>query len=85
MWIKTCYVDEFVRIEDSEPSIVEFQDSIPSQIPQHPIDMDEGQTRCISDIFLGQRKMHFLNMTARPLRAVADEQLEQQVRNALAR
>lgn len=31
--VKTCNIDEFVRIEDPEPSIMEFQDPILSQIP----------------------------------------------------
>lgn len=83
--INSCDVDQFVWIKDPESSVVELDDAILSQIPQHPVYMDKGQARCIPDMFLGQRKMHFFDMTSRPLRAVADEQLEQQVSDALTR
>lgn len=45
-------VDQFVRIEDPESSIMELNNTILSQISQHTVDMDGGQARRISDIFL---------------------------------
>lgn len=64
---------------------MELDDPILSQTPEYPVDMDEGQARGISDIFLGQGKVHLFDLAAGPLRAVSDEQFEHQMGNTLTR
>lgn len=78
-------VDQLVGIENSEPPIVEFHDSILPQVAQYSVHVNEGQARRVSDVLLGQGQVHLLDPAPRPLRTVADEQLEEQVCNALAR
>ena len=66
-------IDQLVGIEDTKSPIMELDYPIFSQIPEHPVDMDEGQARGISNVLLGQRKVHLFDLAARPLRAIPDE------------
>jgi hypothetical protein len=78
-------IHQLVGVEDAEAPVAECEDAVRLEIAQHPVDVDPGQARRVSDILLRQRQMHLLDPVAGPLQPIADEQLEDEVSNALAR
>lgn len=64
---------------------MEIDNAIFPQISKHPVNRDKGETCRIVDMFLGERKMHLLDLAAGPLRAVTDEQFQQEMGYALTR
>jgi len=71
--IDSSHIDELIRIQNFEPSIVELDDTFLTQTPQHPVDVDASKTDRVSNVLLGQREMHFFNAVARPSHSIANK------------
>lgn len=74
-----------IRIKYAQATMMELQYAFLAQTAQYTIDVDEGETRRVTEMFLSERQIHFLDPIARPLRATTDEQFQDQAGNALAR
>lgn len=76
-WINAGDVDQFIGIEDAEPSIVELDDAFVTKAGKDTIDVHAREPSGVGNVFLRQRQTHFVGTVARPLQAVADEKLKQ--------
>lgn len=83
--INPCDVDQLVRIQNSEPSIVKFEDTLFAQILKHAIDVDASETSCVPNMLLSERKAHLFTAMTRPPHPRSHEQLKKQIRDAFLR
>ncbi len=68
----------------AKAAIVELDYAVAPETIEHAIDVDEGQSRRITDVFLRQRKPHLLALAAGPLGPAPDEQFEDHAGDSLA-
>lgn len=78
-------IGQSVRIENTKPSIVKLDNPILLQSAQYAIDVDGSKARGISDMFLGQGKLHFLDSVSRPMRPIPHEQFKEKPCNPFPR
>ncbi len=79
MRIDSGDIDEFIRVQDTEALVVEFDDSFLAKSPKHAINMDACKSGRIPDVLLCQWEMKLFATIAGPAHTRSNEQLEEQV------
>src|SRR3546814_17209715 len=52
------YTDKTIRIENAQPAMMKLNDAFLAQRAQNAVHMDERKSRRITDMLLGERKIH---------------------------
>src|SRR3546814_17376871 len=77
--------DKTIRIENAQPAMMKLNDAFLAQRAQNAVHMDERKSRRITDMRLGERKLHLLDAVAWPLSPAAHDHFQTQAGNAPAR